>query len=50
MSGCQTCWDLAYLRMVTRGGAQADHYRDLLRENDGDPSHARTPRDEQDTP
>jgi hypothetical protein len=38
--GCDVCWDLAYVRMRTRGGFQADHYYDLLVENDGDPAHA----------
>jgi hypothetical protein len=32
MPMCEKCWADAYMRMRERGGAQADHYRDLLEE------------------
>jgi len=40
MPACDECWALAYERAQIRGGSQADHYRDLLQENDGKPGHA----------
>ena len=32
MATCEKCWDDAYVRMMTRGGSQADHYTALLNE------------------
>jgi len=34
VSACEKCWSEAYFRARTRGGFQADHYRDLLVENE----------------
>jgi hypothetical protein len=34
---CEKCWGDAYLRMLYRGGSQADHYRDLLEERKDNP-------------
>ncbi len=34
---CEKCWSDAYVRMMMRGGAQADHYQDLLRERADEP-------------
>ena len=31
---CEKCWGDAYLRYRMRGGFQADHYRDILKERD----------------
>lgn len=33
MAACEECWTEAYRRSRIRGGAQVDHYRDLLAEN-----------------
>lgn len=41
MVACERCWDLAFIRARTFGGHQAEHYRDLLRENEWD--HSRSP-------
>jgi hypothetical protein len=34
MSACEDCWSEAYWRSKIRGGHQAEHYRDLLAENE----------------
>ncbi len=31
---CEKCWSDAYVRMMTRGGTQSDHYTELIRERD----------------
>jgi len=32
MKVCEKCWADAYLRQASLGGAQVDHYHDLLEE------------------
>jgi hypothetical protein len=35
---CEKCWGDAYLRMLSEPSKpQADHYRDLLKEREGNP-------------
>lgn len=34
---CEKCWCDAYIRMMTRGGSQAEHYAELLRERADNP-------------
>lgn len=32
--GCEKCWGDAYMRMMLRGGCQAAHYADLIKERE----------------
>lgn len=34
MSACEDCWIQANWRAMTKGGFVADHYRDLLAQNE----------------
>ncbi len=44
---CEKCWSDAYLRMMLRGGSQADHYFALVREREEDPCTPEQQRGEQ---
>lgn len=44
---CEKCWRDAYVRAQTRGGFQADHYADLLRERAGNPCPPVEPEDDE---
>ena len=39
MSACDACWNEAFVKSRTLGGSQADWYRQLLEQNEGDPDH-----------
>lgn len=47
MAACEECWDNAYVAARTRGGFQADHYRDELAKH---PEHAETQDQRQEKP